>query len=160
MAISSPTLAYQIRWTDLFKAPLNDPNLTGRIAFWKAGINEFIAQPFGIGFTGSKIEITGNIWYVHNLWLYILLGSGFIGCIGFVWIIFTLSKYFLTNLARSNLESSMFCTIGIGIIICLLVNGVSSPIFSDPYMITFIYGPLAIALAVIKSERLRLIKKP
>lgn len=73
---------------------------SGRGEIWKAAIDIFSINPFGVGEIGYKVEIErmlGRVIDTHNLFIYLLVTGGFVSLILFI--------YYLLNLLKLNIHN-------------------------------------------------------
>jgi len=159
LAIVSETTSFRDRGLEFFYSPLKAQSFDSRRGIWGLVIPMIIRNPFGIGANGLLAmestgigelgNIYGDIWGVHNLILYLLLFSGFIGTIGFIWIFVWFIKRCMHRLNCDDPIVPFFCIAGIGIIIAFFINGLSSPVLYDSWETSILWFPVGIIIAAI-----------
>jgi len=142
----------------MFSNPLASINFVSRVEIWKEAIPVFIKHPFGIGANGLiAINVTtselanpwGDVWGVHNLILYLLFFSGFIGTIGFLLIFVWFIRRCISKLRSQDPSIRLFSIAGIGITTAFFTCGVTSPIINSSWDASFLWMPVGIIMAVL-----------
>ncbi len=169
LALISGSETYKVRGLEFFSSPFKAQSFVSRNEIWGQTIPMIIRNPFGIGANGLLAmeytgigeldNIYGDIWGVHNLILYLLLFSGFIGTIGFIWIFVWFIKRCMHKLKCEEPHVRFFCIAGIGIIIAFFVTGLSSPVLYDSWEASILWFPVGIIIAAIRLPDKALKKK-
>jgi len=128
--------------------------LGNRADKWKDAISVIVDQPFGVGLFGFPGSVSGDSWYAHNLYLYVLLYSGFIGLIGFLLFFFRLIRRCRSAVGSKNPIRRLLCIGGLGLTTALLVGGIPSNIYFHPWEVLMVWIPVGITVAVstLKDE--------
>jgi len=145
----SPYELTQRRVMSMFANPLQSEGLDLRIWLWKESINVFSKHPFGVGFGGfpSFLQISGNAWFAHNLYLYLVLSVGIIGFIGFLWIFIHYAKICWAGLHSDVIDRRILCIGGIGCLTVLFVGGIGSCVYESPWEVLMVWVPIGIIMA-------------
>jgi len=160
--------SYRRKALEMFSNPLHAYSAVSRIEIWKQAIPIIIKHPLGIGGNGllgisntyaEMAHPLGNIWAVHNLFLYLLLLSGVLGAAGFSFIFVWFIKKCRAKLKSRNPGTRLFPIVGIGSATALFVNGIASPIIYDPLTATVFWLPIGIIMAVINLPEEKLLVK-
>jgi hypothetical protein len=61
-----------------------DPALQARFGYWRTSLTLLAQHPLGIGFNSLQEQYLG--YYEHNLFLFLLDGTGPFGLIAFLWL--------------------------------------------------------------------------
>lgn len=159
LAVVSENRWYRDRGLEFLYSPIKTQSFESRREIWGQVIPMIIRNPFGIGaegllameYTGKREldNIYGDIWGVHNLILYLLLFSGFIGTIGFMWIFVWFIKRCMHRLNCDDPIVRFFCIAGIGIIIAFFINGLSDPVLYHSWETPILWFPVGIIIAAI-----------
>ena len=161
LADVSETQSFRIRGFEFFGSPFRAGSFLSRIEIWMVVVPMIIRNPFGIGANGllamgytgigELSNIYGDIWGVHNLILYLLLFSGFVGAIGFLLIFLRLMKGCVNCLFSYSREPiiRIHCIAGIGVCIAFFTNGLTSPVLYDSWEVPFLWIPVGVVMASI-----------
>lgn len=153
-AVISPYEHIQLRGITFFTNPLHAEGLDLRLWRWKESFLVFLKNPFGVGFGGfpTHLEISGNSWFAHNLYLYLLLSIGIIGLIGFFWLLVRIAKAYWFGVPSNSIHRRTLCIGGIGCITVLLIGGIASCIYWNSWEVLMAWIPIGITLAVATSK--------
>ncbi len=158
LANISPHRGYRVHGLEMFSNPLASKTFVSRVEIWEEAIPVFLKNPFGIGANGLiAINVTardltnpwGDIWGVHNLILYLLFFSGFIGTIGFLLIFVWFIRRCISKLRSRDPAIRLFSIAGIGITTAFFTCGVTSPVISSSWDASFLWMPVGIIMAVL-----------
>ena len=145
--------ALTANWSPLFRdrvigalsSPSSDANLVGRFTLWRVGIRQLVAHPAGIGFSGVGTAQTP--WTVHNLWLFVGVGFGWLGLAGLVLTLAWLLGKFLSSARDRQVPVQNLGFLGITALVCVAITGQFSPLLWWPYSVVIVWGLLGICLA-------------
>lgn len=158
LANISPYKTYRAHGLEIFSNPLASKTFVSRNEIWEEAIPVFIKHPFGMGANGliavnvTTRELTnplGDIWGVHNLILYLLFFSGFIGTIGFLLIFVWFIRRCISKLRYKDPAIRLFSIAGIGITTAFFTCGVTSPVINSSWDASFLWMPVGIIMAVL-----------
>lgn len=127
--------SYEGRWREI-KTPFQAVNVTGRIRLWEAAWESISKNPWGTGF--AEPFVSSYAANPHNIFLWVLQGSGWIGFIGFTIVLFLLIRAFMRGIKQNNNLTSFYSILGIGMLIAVMVQGIACVIFeTSPITIAF-----------------------
>lgn len=147
------------RMHSLLTNPLEAHGVLDRVERWKVGVDVYLDNIiFGVGLFGFPFGATKTSWYVHNLYLYIVLSFGIIGFLGFFWILAQYLKIFLKGFRSDDAVLSSLSAGGLGCIVVLLVAGMTSCYFSSVYHVFIFWLPVGIISAAAISHDRQVLK--
>ena len=158
-AVTSEYDTYRRVTLEIFRNPLQAGSLISHLDLWKQSIPIIFTHPLGIGpngligISGTYAELAnpfGDPWGVHNLILYWLLFSGFIGTAGFLLLFIRFFRDCKRRLKSQDRDVRILSVVGIGIITAFFVNGIGSPVLLDSVTVTVLWIPLSVIMAAMK----------
>ena len=144
LAVTSPIFNYQQRVMNLYANPLLAAD--SRINRWETAVRVVLDNLHGVGIFGFP-NADGLSWVAHNLYLFLLLSSGIIGFIGYIWIFLRYTKAWWYGLHYRNLNRRLLCIAGIGCVVILIVGGMGSCIYWSPWETLIIWIPIGVTMA-------------
>lgn len=128
-----------------------DSSFASRLEVWQAAWEMIWRFPFGYGFSGAFMS--GGYNNPHNLYLWVVQGSGWIGTLGFVLALGGLAVLCLRGLSRSEPRRRVLSTAVLGVMIVVLVEGVASVVFAVPQITVAFWAVMGIAVAINGGSR-------
>jgi O-antigen ligase len=110
-------------------------NITGagtfldRLDTWRTVWPLLLSNPFGIGFWGPSASYALN---PHNMWLWLLQGTGVIGVIGFLMMIVALLPGIWRGLWDTDTRRRTLSVSALGVLGVVFVAGLASAFFQQP----------------------------
>lgn len=131
----------------LLTDPSSDYNFQGRQDLWHTFIDSAVAQPLGQGlYTGYGIN-------THNLYVQVLIGNGWMGLIGFLLVLGASITAISRGLIYGDRDSRCFFIGAIGLLVVMLISGLSSVFLVQQYKIASIYSIMGTVVSL--SDRCR-----
>ncbi len=158
MAINSEFSGYKIHALEMLSNPLKSKNFQGRMKIWEQAVPIVLKYPVGIGGAGllgirdvfhELANDIGSTTAAHNLLLYLLLSTGFLGTIGFTLIILYILKKCARQLRSPDHSQRMLAITGIGLCSTLLVGGITTPYFHNYMKVTAFWLPIFCIIAAL-----------
>jgi O-antigen ligase len=137
------------RYNSLLELRDDDMSVSERVDCWKEGLQEITRYPMGRGFNPS-LEVTGRA--MHNDYIYTILGSGWIGFVGFIGLIVSLYLKSISLLLSKNSTIKICGLIMLGILISFCINALSDHLMTNYWGYNIFFLTIAVLLAAGLSE--------
>jgi len=125
---------------------MNDPSLIGRMGLRQAAWEKIKLFPFGYGFSGAFTS--GGYNNPHNLYLWLLQGSGWVGALSFMLALGGLGSLCLRGLNQPEPRRRVLSIAVLGVLIVVLVEGMGSVVFAVPQITAAFWAVMGVALVV------------
>ncbi len=123
-----------------------DSSFTGRFVVWRAAWDMIRRFSFGYGFSGAFMS--GGFNNPHNLYLWLLQGSGWIGALGFVLALGGLVALCLRGLNQAEPRQRVLSIAVLGVLTVVLVEGLGSVVFAVPQITAAFWAVMGVAMAI------------
>jgi hypothetical protein len=154
LSVNSVDADFAKRSVEFFEDPFEAINFLNRIEIWYKAFKLIFSSFFGYGLHGFPLSSDGNTGIVHNIFLYHIFATGFIGFFAFIFILFKTFRTCLFCISRSN--EPIYQIVGtatIGVLIVWLVAGLVDPIHLKPWEYVIFWFTPALAFSVTRIIR-------
>ena len=133
-----------------FRDIMSSISVVTRLMVWRAAWAMVQRYPFGYGFSGAFMP--GGFNNPHNVYLWMLQGSGWIGFFGFLLALGGLAAVCLRGLSQPEPRRRVLSTAALGVLVAVLTQGIASVVFATPQITGAFWAVMGASLAVIGNR--------